>query len=319
MTRAAGTCVWFGEITRVDVLLAGGKGANLGDMAQAGLPIPPGFVICAPAYRRMMESFDLDRQINELMSGLERDSFTRLQAVEHQARQLVENAPITGELRELILESYRALGDEVPVAVRSSATAEDTAGASFAGQQETFLNVVGEEQLLKAVCRCWSSLYTPQAMFYRIQNGFDNCRISMGVVVQKLINSEKSGVIFTVDPVLRNHFQMVIEAVWGLGEGIVSGTITPDHYLVDRETYEILSEFVPEKRIMIAKDGIRGVRTVDVPPAVAAERVLIPDELRRLVDLGNNVESHFGFPQDIEWGIEHGEIYLLQSRPITTL
>ena len=312
-------CAWFGEISRLDVSLAGGKGANLGDMAQAGHPIPPGFVICAPAFRKMLECSGLDLSIDELMQGLERNNFNQLQEIEHQARHLVENAPFPDELRSMVNEAYRELGDHVPVAVRSSATAEDCASASFAGQQETFLNVVGQEQLLQAIQRCWSSLYTPQAMFYRVQNGFDTCQVSMAVVVQKMINSEKSGVIFTVDPVLRNHFQMVIEAVWGLGEGIVSGTITPDHYLVDRETCEVISEFVPEKQIMITKDRPGGVQTTPVPADRVARPVLTPGELRQLVDLGNKVERHFGSPQDIEWGIEGGQIYLLQSRPITSL
>lgn len=312
-------CSWFGEISRLDVSLAGGKGANLGDMAQAGHPIPPGFVICAPAYRKMLECAGLDLQINELMLGLERNNFGQLQEIERKARHLVENAHFPEELRAMVNEAYRELGDNVSVAVRSSATAEDCASASFAGQQETLLNVVGPEQLLHAVRRCWSSLYTPQAMFYRVQNGFDTCQVSMAVVIQKMINSDKSGVIFTVDPVMRNHFQMVIEAVWGLGEGIVSGTITPDHYVVDRETCEVISEFVPEKQIMITKDKDGGVQTVSVPADRAAKPVLTPDELRRLVDLGNKVEHHFGSPQDIEWGIETGQIYLLQSRPITSL
>jgi pyruvate,water dikinase len=312
-------CVWFNEISRCDVPLAGGKGANLGDMAQAGLPIPPGYVICAPAYRKMLERQGLDGQINDLMQKIDRNNFAQLKTIEREARQLVESAAFPEDLYERVIESYRALGNNVAVAVRSSATAEDCAGASFAGQQETFLNIVGEQELAKAIKRCWSSLYTPQAMFYRAQQGFDSCSVSMGVVVQKLINSEKSGVIFTVDPVLRNHFQMIVEAVWGLGEGIVSGTITPDHYQVDRETYEIIGEFLPEKNIMVVKDGQGGVQTLTVPAERARSPVLTPDELKRLVGLGNQVERHFGSPQDIEWGIEAGEIYLLQSRPITCL
>jgi pyruvate, water dikinase len=312
-------CIWFNEICREDVPLAGGKGANLGDMAQAGLPIPPGYVICPAAFRQMLKGCELDGQINELMRKIDRHNFEHLQTIEHEARRLVEEATFPEGLRAEVLEAYRALGDSVPVAVRSSATAEDCIGASFAGQQETFLNVVGEQALLTAIKRCWSSLYTPQAMFYRAQHGFDSCAVSMGVVVQKLINSNKSGVIFTVDPVFRNHFQMIVEAVWGLGEGIVSGTITPDHYLVDRETYEIVSEFVPPKQIMIIKNGVAGIQQVAVPSDRAALPVLTPNELRRLVDLGNKVERHFGSPQDIEWGIEAGEIYLLQSRPITSL
>lgn len=312
-------CAWFSEISRDDVPSAGGKGANLGDMAQAGLPIPPGFVVCASAYREMVESSGLDAKIEEILAGVDYSNSNQLQEVERQIRQLFENVPIASELRQLIVESYHALGDDVPVAVRSSATAEDLAGASFAGQQETFLNIVGKEELLDAVRRCWSSLYTSRAIFYRHQKGFDTTQVSMAVVVQKMVNSEKSGVTFTVDPVLRNHFEMLIEAVWGLGEGVVSGTLTPDHYKIDRETYEVIFEFISEKRIMFCKDGNCGVVTLDVPSEKVSAHVLTPDELRQLVDLGNKVEEHFGCPQDIEWGIEDGQVYLLQSRPITCL
>jgi len=312
-------CVHFGEVCRDDVPLAGGKGANLGDMSQAGLPVPPGFVICAPIYRQVIEYCDLDARIAGFLAPLDRDDPDQLQQVEQQIRGLFENIPITGELHDLILEKYCSLGEDVRVAVRSSATAEDLAGASFAGQQETILNVAGAEELLRAVRRCWSSLYTSQAIFYRRQRGFDDSLVSMAVVVQKMVNSEKSGVTFTVDPVLRNHFKMVIEAVWGQGEGIVSGAITPDHYKVDRETYEVVFEFVAKKQIMFCQDSQGGIVKKEVPPDKVAARVLTPDELRQLVDLGNQVEHHFGSPQDIEWSIEGGDIYLLQSRPITCL
>jgi pyruvate,water dikinase len=205
------------------------------------------------------------------------------------------------------------------VAVRSSATAEDLAGASFAGQQETMLNVAGEEKLIEAVRRCWSSLFTAQAIFYRSQRGFDETPVSMAVVVQKMVDSEKSGVSFTVDPVLRNHYQMVIEGVWGLGEGVVSGQITPDHYKLDRETYEIVFEFLPNKKIMFCRSSHDGVEVLPVPEDRVSARVLSDGELHQLVDLGNQVEDHFGCPQDIEWAVENGVIYLLQSRPITCL
>jgi pyruvate,water dikinase len=313
------SCALFGEICREDVPVAGGKGANLGDMVQAGLPVPPGFVICAQAYREVVQSCDLAPKIQGVLAGVDYGHSAQLQAVEEQIRQLFEDIPITGELYRKIVEGYRALGESVPVAVRSSATAEDLAGASFAGQQETFLNVVGELELLDAVRRCWSSLYTSRAIFYRQQRGFGDVDVSMAVVVQQMVNSEKSGVIFTVDPVLRNHYQMVIEAVWGLGEGVVSGTITPDHYKVDRETYEIVFEFVPEKRIMFWQNGDCGVVEMDVPFDRVTARILTDAELQQLVDLGNKIEQHFGCPQDIEWGIENDDIYLLQSRPITNL
>jgi pyruvate,water dikinase len=312
-------CVWFNELTRNDVPLAGGKGANLGDMFQAGLPVPPGFVISAPAYRQVVQQADLENRISDLLLDLDRSVCEQLQNVEPLIRDLFTDVPIPAALEDAIVSCYRQLGDEVLVAVRSSATAEDLAGASFAGQQETLLNVFGAEALLRAVRRCWSSLFTSQAIFYRYQQGFDDSQVSMGVVVQRMVNSDKSGVSFTVDPVLRNHYQMVIEGVWGLGEGIVSGQITPDHYKLDRETYEISFEFIPDKQTMFCQDGLSGVVVQPVPAERVSARVLNDDELRRLVDLGNQVEDHFGCPQDIEWTVEDGVIYLLQSRPITCL
>ena len=312
-------CVWFNELTRNDVPLAGGKGANQGDMVQAGLPVPPGFVITAPAYRQVVQHADLENRISDLLLHLDRSVCDQLQTIEPLIRDLFTDVPIPARLEEAIVNYYRQLGQDVPVAVRSSATAEDLAGASFAGQQETILNVVGVEALLRAVRRCWSSLFTSQAIFYRYQRGFDDREVSMGVVVQQMIASEKSGVSFTVDPVLRNHYQMVIEGVWGLGEGVVSGQITPDHYKLDRETYEITFEFVPDKKIMFCQDGLDGVLVQPVPAERVAARVLSADELRHLVDLGNQVEAHFGCPQDIEWAVEDGVLYLLQSRPITCL
>jgi pyruvate,water dikinase len=312
-------CAWFDELTRHDVPLAGGKGANLGDMVQAGLPVPPGFVILAPAYRLVIESAGLVDKIDDLLLHLDRSACDELQRTEPQIRALFAHVPIPAKMEQAIVTCYRELGDNMPVAVRSSATAEDLAGASFAGQQETLLNVVGDEALLDAVRCCWSSLFTSQAIFYRCQRGFDDRQVSMGVVVQRMVNSAKSGVSFTVDPVLRNHYEMVIEGVWGLGEGIVSGNITPDHYKVDRETYEVIFEFIPDKKIMYCQDGLKGVLVQPVPAGRVSARVLCEDELRQLVDLGNRVEEHFGCPQDIEWGVEGDTIYLLQSRPITCL
>jgi pyruvate,water dikinase len=312
-------CVWFDELTREDVPLAGGKGANLGDMVQAGLPIPPGYVITAPAYRRVLEQAELETKIDDLLLNLDRSVCDQLQTVEPLIRDLFVDAPIPEEIQASILAYYRQLGEDVSVAVRSSATAEDLAGASFAGQQETILNVAGEEALIEAVRRCWSSLFTAQAIFYRSQRGFDDTPVSMAVAVQRMVDSEKSGVSFTVDPVLRNHYQMVIEGVWGLGEGIVSGQITPDHYKLDRETYEMAFEFIPDKKIMYCQVQDGGVEVLPVPGERVSARVLSDEELRHLVDLGNQVEDHFGCPQDIEWAVENGVIYLLQSRPITCL
>ncbi len=316
---AMSLCVWFNEICRNDVSLVGGKGANLGDMAQAHLPIPPGFVICASAYQQMTQSNGLAARLAELTANLETNKSAQFEVIEQRAGQLFEQLPINDDLYRAIVEAYHRLGSHPPVAVRSSATAEDLAGASFAGQQDTYLNVIGDDEVVRAVYRCWASLYTSRAIFYRWQKGFDSSQVLMAVVVQKMVNSEKSGVLFTVDPVLGNHYQMVIEAVWGLGEGIVSGMITPDHYKVDRETHEIVYEFIPDKLQMIAKDTNGGVVTLPVPAERVSVPILTADERRQLVDLGNRVEQHFGCPQDVEWAIENGQIYLLQSRPITNL
>jgi pyruvate,water dikinase len=309
----------FELLSRKDTPTAGGKGANLGDMVQAGLPVPPGFVICCPAFRAMMESNGLDKKIYGMLNALNRQDINQVREIEAPIRALIESTEIDQGLQKEIVEHYRALGENVPVAVRSSSSAEDLACASFAGQQETILNVVGEEALMQALKRCWSSLFTSQAIFYRHQSGFNDEHVSMAVVVQKMIGSEKSGVIFTVDPVTHNRYQMVIEGVWGLGEGIVSGAITPDHYKVDKETYEVMYNFFSTKTIMYVKDGSTGVRVLDVPPDLACLPVINENELKQLVDLGNRLEEHFACPQDVEWAVESGQVYLLQSRPITSL
>lgn len=312
-------CLKFDEITRHDVPVAGGKGANLGDMTQAGLPVPPGFVISAQAYRKIMTETGLDKKIASLLEKVGRDDCNALAAVEIDIRALFHGLVLDAALREEILKSYHELGENPPVAVRSSATAEDLAGASFAGQQSTFLNIYGDDEVIHAVLMCWASLFNSQAIFYRARNGFDDNKVSIAVVVQRMINSEKSGVVFTVDPVTKNPYQLTIEGVYGLGEGIVSGEITPDHYKIDRETYEVTFKYQAPKGIMYCKDGVCGVIKVDVPSQLVSVPVLDETELKQLVDIANKVEKHFGSPQDIEWGAEENQIYLLQSRPITTL
>jgi pyruvate, water dikinase len=312
-------CKPFGELRRSDIALAGGKGANLSEMVHANLPVPPGFVICAPAYCMMMAIDGLDRQIVDMLLAIDCCDGHDVRQVEQPIRQMIENVPMPEAIRSDIVKQYRALGDNVPVAVRSSATAEDLVDASFAGQQDTLLNVVGEEELLRAVKKCWSSTYNSNAIYYRAQRGFAGVPVAMAVVVQKMVCSEKSGVTFTVDPVTRNPYVMLIEGVYGLGEGIVSGAITPDHYKVDRETYEVLFQFKAPKSIMIQSCADLGVETVPIPADMAGNLVLSDDEVTRLAQIGNKVEDYFGSPQDIEWGIETDDIYILQSRPITNL
>jgi pyruvate, water dikinase len=312
-------CLTFAEICRDDVPTAGGKGANLGDMVCAGLPVPPGFVITSDAYRRMLTSSQLDATIAGMLTTIDWDNNQALMDMEHKIRALFTTVIMDPKLRSEIIQQYQALGDNIPVAVRSSATAEDLACASFAGQQSTYLNIYGEDELIEAVMQCWSSLFTCQAIYYRHRNGFDGTAVSMAVVVQKMINSEKSGVIFTVDPVSRNPYQAVIEGVYGLGEGIVSGTITPDHFKIDRDTHEISFQFLAPKTMMYTRDNCCGICEVPVPDEWKQTPVLNEAELCLLAQMADRVERHFGSPQDIEWGAEDSQFYLLQSRPITTL
>jgi pyruvate, water dikinase len=266
--------LWFEEELCRDVRLAGGKGASLARMSAEGLPVPPGFVI--PAY--ILEQSVDSEQLRAL---------TLVQ--NYQAAQaLVKQAALPGEA---IIASYERISGKV--AVRSSACAEDSEAASYAGQQETYLNVSGPDKVCARVVDCWSSFFSERALFYRSKKG-SLTDLRMAVVVQKMLDPVKSGVIFTVDPVSRRRDRMIVEAVFGLGEQVVSGEVTPDHYVVDRS------------------GTIKREHIIDT-------RVLEQSELRQLVELGLDLEKHFGAPQDIEWAIEDGKVYLLQSRPITTL
>jgi pyruvate,water dikinase len=226
-------------------------------------------------------------------------------------------------IRNSILDNHKKLSEKespaVFVAVRSSATAEDLSTASFAGQQDTYLNVCAGD-LIGCVQKCWSSLFTPRAIFYREKQGFDHNKVSMAVVVQKMINADKAGVMFTMNPVTCEEGQIIVEAVWGLGEGVVSGTITPDHYVIDKNTEAIVTTAVASKQIMFVRDETTG-KTIEtkVPGEKVDAQILTEQELGRLTELAKKVEQHYGLPQDIEWAIEGESVYLLQSRPVTGL
>jgi len=267
--------VWFTDGACGDVRVAGGKGASLAAMTAAGLPVPPGFAIAAPVLERSVDS----ERLRELARA---QAHAEAQALVHEAE----------PPRAQLAEAYERLGAG-PVAVRSSAAAEDSEAASFAGQQETYLNVEGADEVCARVVECWASFFSERALFYRSHKGSLE-DLAMAVVVQRMVAAEKAGVVFTVDPVQRRRDQMIVEAVFGLGEQVVSGEVTPDHYVVDRSG--------AVKREHLASRG-----------------VLSHDELRELAELGRRLEEHFGAPQDIEWAIEGGTIYLLQSRPVTTL
>ena len=321
MTRSV---VWFSEVGRDDLGLVGGKGANLGELTRASIPVPPGFVVTADTYFHFIQLNALEPLIKKELFGLDVHDSRVLNERAAAIRQRIIDAPMPPHMADEIKAAYRELG-EGPVAVRSSATAEDLPEASFAGQQSTFLNVVGEENVVKAVQACWASLFEGRAIFYREEAGYDHTKVGLAVPVQRMVQSQKSGVMFTVEPVTSDPSRITIEAVYGLGEGIVSGEISPDLYMVNKESLQILDKsVVTQKRMITRAEGSDGSYEganawYDVPEHLREEQKLSDDEIRQLARIGRNVEEHYGSHQDIEWAYEDGQLYLTQARPVTTM
>lgn len=322
---------WFNEINKQDIPTVGGKGANLGELTQKGLDVPPGFCVTAGAYVHFIDYAELDEVIKELMRGLDEENSDMLQEVSKQVQDRINNGVIPEDLRNEIISAYREFSKNVnlidpEVAVRSSATAEDLPEASFAGQQDTYLHISGEEELMKHVRRCWASLWTARAIYYRVKQDFDHFEVSLSVVIQKMVNSEKSGVMFTANPVDSNTNEIMINASWGLGEAVVSGTVTPDEYLVNKKTKRIDEKHIAEKNIMVVKrkDGV-GTEEIKIADFLGADKVneqcLSDEEIMILANYGLKIEEMYGSHQDIEWGFDRDtkKLYILQSRPITTL
>ncbi len=314
---------WFDQLSKDDVGLAGGKGANLGELAKIGIPVPPGFVLTANAYWRFIDHNHLREKIVEILNNTNISDPTSLLKASEDIQNLFINGEIPEDLKNAIIENYINLSkifneENTYVAVRSSATAEDLPNASFAGQQATFLNVKGIDRLLDAVKRCWASLWTARAINYRAQMGFDHMKVALAVVIQKQIFSKKSGVMFTVDPINNDASKIVIEASWGLGESIVSGEVTPDEYIVDKNALKILEVKVNEKDIMTVYDPEHLVKKVEVPDDKKNVRCLSDEEVIKLAELGKKIEEHYGHPQDIEFAIDDNGIWIVQARPVTT-
>lgn len=313
--------VWFSEVGKEDVKTVGGKGANLGEIWNAGFPVPNGFIITSEAYYEFLRSNNLETKIKHLLGTVDYSNQHSLEQVSRIIKNLIEDAPISETLVKEIFSNYKKLGgllSDALVAVRSSATAEDLPNASFAGQQETFLNVRGEANLIKKIKACWASLFEPRAIFYRHENKFDHFKIGIAIPVQKMIESEKSGVMFTIDPLTNDKSKIIIEAIYGLGEMIVQGEATPDHYEVEK------SDLVLKEKKMSSQDKmLRKVKELNKEVAIAVkdrEKQKITDhQILELARLGKKLEHHYFFPQDVEWAIEKNKIYLVQTRPITTL
>jgi len=324
MTSLTKSVVWFHEVGREDLGLVGGKGANLGELTRASIPVPPGFVVTADTYFHFIAINSLEPVIKKELFNLDVHNSRELNDRAARIRQRIIEAPMPAHIADEIRAAYVELG-EGAVAVRSSATAEDLPEASFAGQQSTFLNVVGGDNVVRAVQACWASLFEGRAIFYREEAGYDHLKVGLAVPVQRMVQSEKSGVLFTVEPVTSDASKITIEAVYGLGEGIVSGEISPDLYIVEKETLRIVSMTVePQDRMIARTAGADGTHETanswqTVPEPLVKARKLTEDQIRELARIGRGVEEHYGGPQDIEWAYEGGRFYLTQARPVTTM
>ncbi len=317
--------VWFSEISRDDIPIAGGKGANLGEMTQLGLPVPPGFVVTADTYWEFITRTGLKDAIFKILRETNVDDTDQLERNAKRIQDLILNTRIPTDIEMHIVEAYRKLCNEVGggkpvyVAVRSSATAEDLPEASFAGQQETYLDVIGEEEVVKNVQRCWASLFTPRAIFYREKQGFPHEKVKLAAVVQKMVESEVSGVMFTASPT-GDTSKIIIEAAYGLGEVVVGGKVTPDTYVIDKESLKIISKNIAKQTWKIARaPGGKGTARYEIPEELQDKQKLPDDKIIELAKLGLKTERHYGHPQDMEWAYENGKLYIVQSRAITTL
>lgn len=313
---------WFDEIPDEELAMAaGGKGASLCRMSRAGLPVPQGFIVRSEMFNAFMEANGLWDYVFEKLGTIDFSSDASLIAVSAEIRQRIIDCPVPQEMAEDIVKHYAEIGNgHEPVAVRSSGTAEDLDDASFAGQQETYLFVIGNDDVVKFIKECWASLYNDRAIFYRREKKFDERSISIAVVVQRMVSAQKAGVMFTSNPITNDYDTVVLEAAWGLGEAIVSGIVTPDNLWINKNTGEVTTEYISEKETMVVRLSERGgTKEEPVPEELREAPVLTDAERNKLVELARKIEDFYKKPEDIEWAIIDGEVYLLQSRPITTM
>ena len=322
--------IWFENLKKTDIPSVGGKNANLGEMIKAGIPVPPGFAITAYAYKKFIEETKIVQKIYDIIKETvkEQSKPEQYREASKKIRKLIESTPMPKEIEDAIKSAYRELckrlnTNEVFVAVRSSATAEDLPDASFAGQQETYLNVKGENELLEKTVKCWSSLFTPRAIFYRDEKKFAHEKVFISVGVQKMVNARAAGVMFTINPVTGDTNQIVIEGNYGLGESVVSGAVTPDDFVVDKNTLKIIEKRIAKKTVQYVRDSNTG-KTIhrEVPVEKQEQPCINDEEITKLAELGKRIEQHYGKPQDIEWAIEADmsfpeNVFIVQSRPET--
>jgi pyruvate,water dikinase len=313
--------LWFKEINKDDIPLVGGKGANLGEMASFEMPIPQGFVLTAKAYFDFLEENHLIPKIKAILAQIVIDDPTSFFEASQKIKKLILVGRITPDISRPIIDSYLKLGGtfrQAWVAIRSSATAEDLPTASFAGQQASFLNIRGEANVIQKVKECWASLFEPRAIFYRQEKGFPHLKVGLAVVIQEMVPADISGVMFTCDPVTEQKNRLVIEAVWGLGEYIVQGKVTPDFYLLDKGSLEILTREVSKQTVELVKFNDQTKQSF-VPKNRQLKRKLTDAQIKKLAQIGKKIHQHYFHPQDIEWTFFKNKFYIVQTRPVTTL
>jgi pyruvate,water dikinase len=322
--------IWFENLRKTDIPSVGGKNANLGEMINAGMPVPPGFAITAYSYKRFIEETGISTKIYAIIKETVTDPNDpkQYEIASKKIRELIDSTPTPKNIEEAIRSAHEELckrlnTNVVSVAVRSSATAEDLPDASFAGQQETYLNVKGEDELLEKTVKCWSSLFTPRAIFYRTEKGFKHEDVLISVGVQKMVNAKAAGVMFTINPVSGNRDQIVIEGNYGLGESVVSGAVTPDDFIVDKTTLNIVDKRIARKIVQFIRDPSTGKTVhVEVPSEKQEQPCLSDEEIHKLAELAKRIEQLYGIAQDIEWAIDGDipfpdNIFIVQSRPET--
>jgi pyruvate,water dikinase len=322
--------IWFGDLRKTDIPLVGGKNANLGEMISAGLPVPPGFAVTAYSYEKFIKDTHIAEKIYEIINETVTDKNNPKQydAASKKIRKLIEKSAVPEKIENAVKSAYKELNKrlnlkDVFVAVRSSATAEDLPGASFAGQQETYLNVKGAEDLIEKVVKCWSSLFTPRAIFYRNEQGFAHDKVFISVGVQKMVNSRAAGVTFTLNPVTGDTDEIVIEGNYGLGETVVSGAVNPDDFVIDKKTLKIKERRIARKTIQYIRDPKTGETLhLDVPEDKQKQPCINEEEILKLAELAKRIEQHYGNAQDIEWAIDKDlsfpkNVFIVQSRPET--
>lgn len=320
MAISAHNIAWFNEIDKEDIAIVGGKAANLGEIINAGFPVPDGFVITSHAYYDFIRENNLSLKIKSLLATTNFNDQRSLDQTSRNIKALIHKSKISENLLKEILSAYASLGgkfSDALVAIRSSATAEDLPTASFAGQQETFLNVKGDAVVLVKVKEAWGSLFNARAIFYRHEQKLDHTKVGIALVVQKMVESEKSGVMFTIDPVTNDKKKVVIEAIYGLGELIVQGEVNPDHYEVNKENLRIINKQISYQTSLLKKVGVNN-KEIKLLKNKGQKQKLSDEEIKDLAAIGKKIEKHYYFPQDLEWAIEKGKIYIVQTRAVTT-